>query len=48
MELIEDGYNFYVSAILFISCLIICTYLLHNMTIAVMLEKYLRVKKRNQ
>jgi hypothetical protein len=47
MEMIEDGYNVYLAAGMFISCLIICTYLMHNLTIAVMLEKYVRGSKRN-
>jgi len=48
MELIEDGYNIYIATFFFISCVAICSYFLLNLTVAVMLEKFKRLKQRSQ
>ena len=48
MEMIEDGYNLHVSALFFILCVVVCSFFLLNLTIAVMLDKFNRVKKRTQ
>jgi len=46
MVMIEDGFNIYISAFFFISCVVICSYFLLNLTVAVMLEKFKRLKQR--
>ena len=40
MYVISDGYNVYVSSIYFCFCVLVCSYFLLNLTIAVMLDKF--------
>ena len=42
---IGDAYNIYVSAIYFVFCIIICSYFLLNLTVAVMLENFSSLNK---
>ena len=47
---IQDGYNYPVASIFFISCIIIISYFLLNLTVAVMLDQFneLRLKKEEE
>lgn len=40
MFMIQDAYNWYVSALYFIFCIIICNYFILNLNVAVMLENF--------
>jgi hypothetical protein len=46
MMMIEDGFNPYISKVFFISCIIICSYFLLNLTVAVMFDKFKRLMKK--
>ena len=46
LYLIGDAYNVYVSAIYFVLCIIICSYFLLNLTVAVMLENFGKLNKK--
>lgn len=46
MILIEDSFNFAFSAIFFITCIAICHYFILTITIAVMLDKFQREKRK--
>ncbi len=45
MYFIGDAYNIYVSAMYFVFCIIICSYFLLNLTVAVMLENFSSLNK---
>ena len=45
MYFIGDAYNIYISAIYFVFCIIICSYFLLNLTVAVMLENFSELNK---
>lgn len=47
-QMIEDGFDPYVSSIFFTLLVIICTYFLLNMTIAIMLVQFKKIKKHLQ
>ena len=47
MNMIQDGYNMYTSAIFFIICVLICSYFLLNLTVAVMLDKFKQLNQKN-
>jgi hypothetical protein len=40
MIMIQNGYNVYISSIFFILCVVVCSYFLLNLTVAVMLDKF--------
>ena len=40
MMMIQDSYNIYISTTFFIICVVICSFFLLNLTIAVMLDKF--------
>lgn len=40
MNMIKDSYNQFTTIIFFISCVIICSYFLINLTVAVMLDQF--------
>lgn len=42
---IGDAYNIYVSALYFVFCIVICSYFLLNLTVAVMLENFSSLNK---
>ena len=47
MIMIQNGFNTYVSAIFFILCVVICSYFLLNLTVAVMLDKFKLLNQEN-
>jgi len=47
MIMIQNAYNFYISAIFFILCVVICSYFLLNLTVAVMLDKFKLLNQEN-
>jgi len=47
MNMIKDGYNQLTSIVFFISCVIICSYFLINLTVAVMLDQFKKLNKEN-
>lgn len=40
MMMIQDAYNIYASSTFFIMCVLVCSYFLINLTVAVMLDKF--------
>ncbi len=48
MYFIGDAYSIYISAIYFVFCIIICSYFLLNLTVAVMLENFSSLNKSEE
>ena len=47
MNIIKEGYNEFTTIIFFISCVIICSYFLINLTVAVMLDQFKALNAEN-
>ena len=47
MIMIEDGYNIIMSSFFFILCVLVCSYFLLNLTLAVMLDKFKRLEHKS-
>lgn len=47
MYINQDGYNNWLPAIFFSLCIIICSYFLLNLTVAVMLENFSHLSSRD-
>lgn len=48
MYFIGDAYNIYISAMYFVFCIIICSYFLLNLTVAVMLENFSSLNRNEE
>jgi len=48
MHLIQDSFNVYISAVFFVLCIVICSYVLLNLSVAVMLEKFKRLRSNRK
>ena len=47
MYMIEDAYSVWVAALYFCLCIVVCSYFLMNLTVAVMLDEFQNLNKKN-